>query len=513
MPAKKTATETKTEAAAKTKTTMKSKAVAAMNNLVTLTPQDNPKNLDRLYIPGASESVDGHDAGVAKWLFKSGLTIVVYKNWNAQPGDIITFGILISSTTVEALAIKKLEPGEEAQDSYYFAVDQNDLPDGSYALVYLVHYQGGPDYDMSYALVTQIKTELPAGDDNDQIEDGHSELIFSLSETTLVPDNASEGVICTVQPYPNMHPKDQIILHWGSVIITQTVAGKDKPTDIEVTYSDIVQAGDSHRLLVWFEVTDQVGNIPTPSSANAYVSVLLDVTKEQGLAIVNAGPQGYIDLELVDEKPVEVQVITNENVGPNGSLYDVEFRAYPPNGGVLVQHAFVTITKAGQPHSVFIPYPTVLAAAEGRMAVSFVLRRTSLQPLTVYSVKLYTMVRGRVSRLESPFAENYLDDTIADDPAHIVVQIPYYGWRQPTDRILLILRYVRALNDVILFEEAKEVGIHWPENGPVKRLIYRKDLQKFKGYRPEFYYVILTNFTRARAINLHESLRRVLTVY
>jgi hypothetical protein len=61
--------------------------------------------------------------------------------------------------------------------------------------------------------------------------------------------------------------------------------------------------------------------------------------------------------------------------------------------------------------------------------------------------------------------------------------------------------------------ETRVVGPSWPAGAPVKRLIYREQLQRFKGYRPELYYVISgTNFTRARAVDLNESLRRVLTI-
>lgn len=487
-----------------------SKKAAAPKTLLTLKPKKTPKNLDRLYIPGMSEDLEVYDAGVPAWLFISGLTLQVDKNWNAKPGDLITVGKLINPTTVEPIAIKTLKPGEEAHNHYFFSADQKDLPDGPHALVYVVHYGGGAQYDISYALETLVKTDLPAGDDEDQIEPGHSGLHFSVSETAIVPGNAN-SVKVTVQPYKNLNPTDKIILHWGDVIITQQVAGIALPTVIAVTYQDIVDGGDSDRFQVWFEALDQAGNVSTPGSASLFVSVILDSSKPDGPALVNAGPLGYVDLEVLAERPLELQMFTPSNVGLKGDMYDVTCRFYPPKGGVKVVHQFVPITTPGRPHSVFFDYLDVRAAAEGRIDASFVLRRTSA-PFEIYSKKTTAQVKGSIVRLEAPYIEAYPTDVIAGDPEYVIADIPYYAWRHATDQISLILRYVRALGDVVVHLDKQVVGPSVPAGAPVKRVINREHLQMFKGLRPEIYYVISTSFTRARAVDLNESLRRVLTI-
>jgi len=38
---------------------------ATENNTLTLEKKDNPKHLDRLYVPGMVDNVDGEDAGIA----------------------------------------------------------------------------------------------------------------------------------------------------------------------------------------------------------------------------------------------------------------------------------------------------------------------------------------------------------------------------------------------------------------------------------------------------------------
>ena len=508
---------TATKAAAKQtsavtpKAPAKPKAVTSAKGSLKADKKRTPKNLDRLYIPGMSENVPGFDAGIPKWLFESGVTIQVDKNWVAAPGDIISVGKLDSAGTVVVFATKELTADDIKLNNYFFSASSQDLPDGKNALVYVVHYAGGAQYDQSYPLEVLVKTDIPAGDDQDQIEPGHSALKFSLSETVIVPGNASRGVTVTLQLYPNLNPTDRIILHWGSVIITQQVGGAVKPTVITVTYQDIVEAGDSDRLLVWLEVIDLVGNISTPGSASMPVSVNLDVTKYDGPVIVNAGPLGYVDLEVLNEQPLEVQMYTPPTVGLKDDLYDVMFRSYPPKGGVKVVHQFVPIRIAGRPVSAFFDFLDVRAAAEGRLEISFVLRKAA-PPFEIYSKKTTAEVKGSIFRLEAPTVEGYPDDHIHDNPEHVIVNIPYYAWRQPTDRISLILRYVKSLNDIILHIEEKEVGPSWPERSPVQRLLERVQLQQFKGYRPELYYVISTGFTQARAVDLNESLRRALTI-
>ncbi|MCF5724950.1 hypothetical protein [Pseudomonas syringae] len=508
MPATKKPTAT-LPPASKKNTGVKPGITASAKTLLKIRKKKNPNNLAQLYIPGMSENIEGYDAGIALWLFVSGLTLQVDNNWDAKAGDVISVGKLINATTVELIASKKLLPGEEMHKSFFFAANQDDLEDGSHALVYVVHYQGSKRYDVSYVLLTYVKTDLPGRPDNEPLIPGHSALKFSVSETVIVPANATKGVTISLPPYPNLHPLDIVIVHWGSVTITQPVGGNVRPTVITVTYADIIEAGDSNNLLVWLEVLDPVGNISTPGSASVGVSVSLNVSSQDGPVILNGGPKGYIDLEVLDEKSLELQMFTAANIGQQGDLYDLEFRCYPPRGGVKVVHKFVPILKAGRPHSAFIDYPDVRAAA--RVEARYVLRR-SAAPFEIYSRRTTAEVNGEPARLEAPFAGAYPDDRISDNPEYLALTVPYYAWRQASDRISVVLRYVKSQNEVIVYIETKEVGQAVPPGSPVMRLIYREQLQRFNGYRPQLYYIISTGFTRARAVDLNESLRRILTI-
>jgi hypothetical protein len=115
---------------------------------------------------------------------------------------------------------------------------------------------------------------------------------------------------------------------------------------------------------------------------------------------------------------------------------------------------------------------------------------------------------GSIVRLKEPYFEGYLGHKVNPIPNSAVVVIPWYEWRKPTDNLTLILRYVKSQHEVILHAESRPVGSTWPSGSPVKRLIYRENLEKFEGYTPQLYYVYESTETRARSVDLNESLRQ-----
>lgn len=74
------------------------------------------------------------------------------------------------------------------------------------------------------------------------------------------------------------------------------------------------------------------------------------------------------------------------------------------------------------------------------------------------------------------------------------------------------MRYVRGLNDVVVFSESKLVGDSWPEGAPVQRLIYRQDLERFDGYKPYLYYVVEPRIVEGSTPELNESLRQLVQI-
>ncbi|WP_439855489.1 hypothetical protein [Pseudomonas yamanorum] len=473
--------------------------------------EKQPKNLDRLVVPGMSQGVSGYDGGVPAWLLGRGLTVQVNKNWPAAEGDIITVGDISDPTSIKPLAIKKLQPGEQAQDQYFFTLSKTDLPDGDMQLGYVVHYGDGREYDISSPLHVLIKTDIPAGDDSGFPPEGHPALKFSLSTYEVFPPTAPLGVKATIEPYPNMHADDKLYLNWGELRIVQQVAGVGQPTVITVSHEQIIDAGDGYELLVDFYVVDVVGNVSHRRSK--YLKVLVDLNEStpDGPGIITDDPVGYIDLERLAGGDLKVELYTDRNTGLVGDMYDFTFRAYPQLGGVIVHRQFLPIVQRGVPVETDVPYGVVRAAAGGRIDTRFILRKLQA-PFEVPSKKTWAQVVGSIVRLEAPFFESYPDHVIDPIPDSAVIVVPWYEWRRPDDEITIILRFVKSLNDTIVFAEPRVVGSSWPAGSPVKRLIYRKDLERFAGYTPELYYVYRASGVLASSVDLNESLRQVVRI-
>jgi len=470
------------------------------------TSPGQPKQLPRLSIPGMTPNVDGYDGGIPDWLMVSGLTVRVDNSWVASPGDIINIVMMPSMTS---LAMKPVRAGEEQHHSYFFSIPREKLPDGELRLGYVVNYRGSDDYEASYPLSILVKTELPAGEDLDQLEPGHSQLKYTLSALEVYPPEAAKGVSVIVQPYPNMHPSDRIHFQWGSLNVVQKVAGVGQATLIVINHAQLIKAGDSDGLLVGFYIVDLVGNASTPRSKYTRVVVALDNAQREGPFIQSDDQPGYIDIERLNGANLKVGMYTPGHIGRTGDWYVITFKAYPPLGGEVVHRRIEVITRAGTATYHEVPYSKVRAAAGGWVAISYELIRAD--DLTPYvSKQTCAEVVGSVMRLEAPYFEKYPEDTVFIENS-LVVNIPWYAWRKPTDTLTLILRYVKSLNEIILFSVTKPVGSFWSDGQPVQWALTGTDLQPFVGYAPDLYFVYESesaSVVRARSVDLNESLRR-----
>ncbi|MFL1417340.1 hypothetical protein ACI77M_14180 [Pseudomonas fildesensis] len=500
MPAKKTQTES-------VPANKNAKAGVSSKKTLVLGESKNPKSLDRLFIPGATRDIQGYDAGIPAWLIEYDLRVSVHKNWEAAEGDVIHVGYLKGPGELASLARATLSKEDaENESTYYFSLKKADLPDGTYPLVYAVYFKGGHDYQISTALVTAIKTDLPAGPHNGP-EEGHPKIKFELSEKKITPANIARGVDITVQPYPNMHALDKIHIRWSSLEIIKPIAGVEQITTIKITHADIVEGGDDLSLGVYLMLVDFVGNVSTPGSATVTVSVDTDESKVDGPAMLTNDPEGLIDLERLNGEPLDLECYTSDEVGFIDDLYDITVRSYPKLGGVVVHRGFEKITRAGRPVIHQVPHSIVRAAIEGRMVASFVLRKTA-EPYEVYSRQTSAKVVGQVIYIDPPFFEKYEGHVVDPIPSSLVFVCPWYEWRKPTDELTIVILHVKPNQEVIMYSDERVVGTTWPANSPVKRLVEKADLEKFAGLTAQIYFVYRSKQTKASSPNINESRRQ-----
>lgn len=465
-----------------------------------------PKFLDTPRVPGMSPAFKGYDGGIPRWLLAKGLTVSVDKNWAAKPKDKIQ--VLSIAEGVKVLAEKTLLPGEEQQNSFSFSISDNDLPEGDVILQYKVLYEGGPDNDASYPLTLMVKRSLPAGDDKDHIEPGHSALNFTLSDLEIREIQAGRGVTITFDPYPNMHKLDEIEARVGNYFPPrQQVPGVGLPTEIKLNRDHIIAVGSGTNRLVSFQVVDAVRNVSTPRSRN--IPVLVDIGTADFAAPIFAQQQypGVIDLESLAGEALHMQLFTYPSEGPVGNTYFATFRGYPKLGGVVLHEAYVPITAAGRPHHFHIPNDKVRACAGGKVEVSFILFK-GLDRVG-YSKFASAMVQDAIVRLQPPIFLRYPSHVVNPIPLNgAAVEIPWYAWCQPTDQLMLIMRYeIPGSHDLIIYDDLFTVG-QVPEGVPIRRLIPYDGLLKFNGTTPDLYYVYEPANILASSRDLNESIRQ-----
>ena len=486
----------------------KAKATAPSSKNITLKKKKNPKFLDRLFIPGRTQGIEGYHAGIPKWLIQFGLNVTVYRVWLAKPGDTITVGILISPTELRPLKAMQLKDGDENKTAYYFTFPHEALPDGIYKFVYTVHYSGTSDYDQSYELNTVIKTDEPGGDDSGFPAEGHPALKFHLSDTEVSPPVAKRGVTVTVKPYPNMHILDNIHFWWGGLEIIKPIRGVGQETVFKVEQPEIVDAGDSFNLNVNFIVVDFVGNTAKRSSAPQHVLVELDESKAEAPAFMTDDPDGYIDDERLNGSDLELELYTSRTIGLAGDIYDVTFRSYPKLGGIVVHRSFKQIETPGIPHYVTVPYGVVRSAIGGKAEASFVLRKTA-EPYEVFSKKRFAQVIGGFVYIDAPYFEGYTDE-VNPIPSSLIFVCPSFKWRKPTDELTIVIRHEKPNRETLIYSDTRIVGNSWPIDTPVKRLVYKQDLEQFRGLKTEIYFVYRPALLKASSQDINESLRHII---
>ncbi|TFY87980.1 hypothetical protein DYL59_17125 [Pseudomonas kairouanensis] len=302
-----------------------------------------------------------------------------------------------------------------------------------------------------------------------------------------------------------MHILDKIHFRWGGLEIIKQIKGVGQETVILVTHADIVEAGDSFNLNVDFLVVDFVGNASKRASAPQQVLVDLDKSKVEAPAIMTDDPEGYIDLERLDGHNLELELYTPRSIGLAGDIYDMTFRSYPRLGGVVVHRTFKTIEAPGIPHYVTVPYGVVRSAVGGKAEASFVLRKTAA-PYEVFSKKRFAQVVGSIIYIDAPFFEGYTNE-VNPIPSSLVFVCPWFEWRNPTDELTIVIRHEKRNHETLIYSDTRIVGTSWPHGSPVKRLVYKQDLEQFRGLEVEIYFVYRAGQVKASSQDINESLR------
>src|SRR5476651_1453832 len=243
---------------------------------VTVTVEDlNPPYVSRAVLSVVGASIKKDLSNIEKGLF------VTFERWfNLSVGDIYEFYM-----GGHLLAWDEILPGQQGEALYQLSIAFGRVPTGFIYPCYGRVLRAGGMESTSVPQTYFIKETRPGGEDTDPGKQYHSELKLHLPAdlqgpgAVLEPDRASQGVLITIERYPNIRVRDFIEMELNKRIVTleldsDHVDGR-KPIEVFLSEEVISRAG-SGLAAIRFLVRDEVRNFSGPIqqwSQTVYLSV------------------------------------------------------------------------------------------------------------------------------------------------------------------------------------------------------------------------------------------------
>ncbi|MDQ0740862.1 hypothetical protein [Pseudomonas sp. W4I3] len=392
------------------------------------------------------------------------------------------------------MASASVLPGHEYRPYYELAIAQEHVPEGfSFPCFSVVRRSGSGTSEGSAEVTWFIKVNRPGGSDMGH-EMFHPALKLSLPPdlaapgAILDPDRAALGVLCTIEPYPNMRVRDTVEGFWDGRVVNlrlddDHVSGA-KP--IEIFFPpEIVLMSASGNVTIRFGLFDEVLNRSGPDRRWSQ-AVHLESDLQAGLLSrpyflhdrkdifdVNFDTQGSgrFEVEVVTPRnlpdgrttPPGTQIIVKlSGVRADGTLLELRLPAF---AALIERSAYTDVSSAvlkelingtlRVSHELQFPLGTVLASS----------RRVTVTIFGVVSVMPPVTIVQNEGGLIDPEA------------LFITVQFPDYVPYGRDYNVTLRLEAIAAGGGVVSFEQTRLAG----DPPPQPRTILREDFEPFIG--------------------------------
>ena len=301
--------------------------------------------------------------------------------------------------------------------------------------------------------------------------------------------------MATIAPYENMSVGDKVILYWNGIKITvPTLTEGDIGKSIQVPVSKevIIEAGDSDRILVRYDIRDVVNNW-SRFSLPTYVEVEAD-NSNLATPIVLQAPDKELDLEQLAGADVQAQVIRYEGMAARDKITLIVERETAEG---LPLAPFIEIREIEAPRDFVlfsIPNEQFPPIAQGRARLYYRVTSASGERR---SKSLLLAVIGQVQELlppKVPVAEqnnNVLDPNEQD----VIAEVPPYYFMADGNDVTLVWMGRTASGASVVHEQTinlnrDDVGTH------ISFLIPDDKIAPLAGGSVELYYTV-TTFARA----------------
>ncbi|WP_407730048.1 hypothetical protein ACJJU9_03280 [Pseudomonas helleri] len=293
-----------------------------------------------------------------------------------------------------------------------------------------------------------IKTTVPgnpysAGNLPETIYINEAMLVATVTPLAIDKGNIAQGATVTIPAWSNMFEGDVVTLNWGGYPIRQpalTAAQVGQPLVIQVTETDIRNAGNADELPVSYEVRDIVNNWSLNAAATL-INVDTDLTLLDAPDVIDAN-DGVLDHdELTAPSPVMVKT-----PGPVFTVNDTVTLYWKGTNaqGALIEKSYelkVTGTNPSSRLKFNVPEDDVALFVGGTTTVASYTLTPAATGIPLPSRTVMFAVIGTQVKLPAPTLENGLVDGVFE-PATLPVtgaqiSLPAYPGMAKDDRVFL----------------------------------------------------------------------------
>ncbi|MGY4523638.1 hypothetical protein [Pseudomonas sp. TE21394] len=244
------------------------------------------------------------------------------------------------------------------------------------------------DFEDSPPLRLRIKRELPGGHDQNPALPGHSQLPAPLPPQEVIDGGVDarwteRGVPLDIGWYDYRSAWDIIRLFWGGKAlapheVTEEQAAGHAPITLTADKETILAVGDSVKLLLEYDVTDEVGNVSEKRSLQTYVRVDSSITRLTA-PVVKEARDGEVDLGMLGDKDATVEF---EARSPDFKFGDTVIVSWATQqDGVPAHETEQKIDNLPYKYEVSIPNRIVREGANKDVIVSYTLHPVNNDPI------------------------------------------------------------------------------------------------------------------------------------
>ncbi|MDC6382109.1 hypothetical protein BW687_018245 [Pseudomonas graminis] len=381
-------------------------------------------------ISGMVEDVLVHDGGINLSIVEdpSGVLSAVDPWLRMQVGDRVQIhwdGVLMGERVVAEADI---------DNRMFFKLESTAIKAGRKKVVYYSLTRVGssvPEDSVSKSLL--VKLDRPGGKDRDPHLPGHSELAAPQLPQDVIDNGvdaqwAEDGIPVTIAKYPGRAARDTVELRWGVVSISRPIteqeAEGEDPIVITVDQAAILAAGDSAKLLVHYQVYDEVWNFSEQWSLQTFVAVDAGAWKLDA-PIIQDAINGEIDLGNLGSADVRVRIAVTADLFERGDTVTMTWLGTTAAGAPLEHSQSVILTNIPAIYDTTVPNTLVRQMINGTAQASYVLTKANGGP-PQSSKRAAVRITG-VAPLQIPRILEVIGDVLDPEVERAHVVIPVYN--------------------------------------------------------------------------------------